>query len=363
MDGNRYQFPAVRGIQAGREYYVVMCPLKLVPRLFVFNDDEVPADMRAQRILNRARIPDIARYLVNNTDDYVLSSITACIDGDFRFEPLATNGSQRNIGFLHIDMKSRILVNDGQHRQAAIAEALKQCPRLGDESISVVFFVDAGLERSQQWFADLNKHAVRPTRSIGILYDGRDPMSELARHLVQHVPIFKGDFTELEKTTISNRSTKLFTLSAIFQATRALLVKGRNDALTTSDYELADAYWTRLGEVIPEWRMVIRKEISPAELRRDFVHVHGVALHALGITGQTLVQKSQRWRDDLEKLENVDWHRSNEMWHGRAIVRGKMSKAAESVTLTANAIKQFLDLPLTDDEASIENRLTAYSGK
>ncbi|MCI0712387.1 MAG: DNA sulfur modification protein DndB [Chloroflexi bacterium] len=363
MDGNNYQFPAVRGIQAGREYYVVMCPLKLVPRLFVFDDDEVPADMRAQRILNHARIPDITRYLVNNTDDYVLSSITACIDGDIRFEPLALTGSQRNMGLLHIDMKSRILVNDGQHRRAAIAEALKQCPSLGDESISVVFFIDAGLERSQQWFADLNKHAVRPTRSIGILYDGRDPMSQLACDLVLHVPIFKGGFTELEKTTISNRSTKLFTLSAIFQATRALLAKSRHDNLTTSDYELAEAFWTRLGEIIPEWRTAIHKEVSPAELRHDFVHVHGVALHALGIAGQTLVQKSQTWRDDLEKLENIDWHRSNEMWHGRAIIRGRMSKAAESVTLTANVIKRLLDLPLTDDEASLENRLTAYSGK
>lgn len=340
-----------------------MCPLKLVPRLFVFNGDEVPADMRAQRTLNRARIPDITRYLVENIDDYVLSSITACIDGDIGFEPLAPNGPQRNIGFLHVDMKSRILVNDGQHRRAAIAEALKQCPSLGDESISVVFFVDAGLERSQQWFADLNKHAVRPTRSIGILYDGRDPMSALARYLVRHVPIFKGDFTELEKTTISNRSTKLFTLSAIFQATRALLAKGRGDNLTDSDYELAEAFWTRLGEIIPEWQMAIRKDVSPVELRRDFVHVHGVTLHALGIVGQTLVQDSQLWRDDLEKLGNVDWHRGNELWHGRSIIRGKMSKAAESVTLTANAIKQFLDLPLTEDEVLLENRLTAYSGK
>ena len=363
MDGNSYQFPAVRGIQAGREYYVVMCPLKLVPRLFVFDDDEVPADMRAQRVLNRARIPDIARYLVNNTDDYVLSSITACIDGDVCFEPLASSGSQRNMGLLCIDMTSRILVNDGQHRRAAIAEALKQRPNLGDESISVVFYIDAGLKRSQQWFTDLNKHAVRPSRSIGILYDGRDPLSQLTRDLIRNVPIFSDGLTELEKTTISNRSRKLFTLSAIFQATRALLNNERNDVITSAKAKLATAYWTRLGEVIPEWGGVIRHEVSPAELRRDYVHAHGVALHALGIMGQTLTQQARTWQDDLRAIDRLDWHRSNPLWHGRAIVHGKMSKSSESVALTAITLKRSLALELTEEETSLEYRLAAYNGK
>ena len=58
-------------MQAGREYYVAMCPLKLIPKIFLFDDDEIPADMRAQRSLNRARIPEIARYLVSNPKEWV----------------------------------------------------------------------------------------------------------------------------------------------------------------------------------------------------------------------------------------------------------------------------------------------------
>ena len=59
-----YTFAALRGTQAGREYYVAMCPLKLIPKIFLFDEEELPADMRAQRSLNRARVPEIARYLV-----------------------------------------------------------------------------------------------------------------------------------------------------------------------------------------------------------------------------------------------------------------------------------------------------------
>ncbi len=45
---------------------------------------------------------------------------------------------------------------------AAIEEALKVRPELGDETLSVVFLHDAGLKRSQQMFADLNRHAISP---------------------------------------------------------------------------------------------------------------------------------------------------------------------------------------------------------
>lgn len=352
---NTYQFPAVRGIQAGREYYVIMCPLKLVPKLFVFDDAETPPDMRAQRVLNRARIPEITRYLVNNTEDYVLSSITACVDGEVAFEPFAEHGHQRSVGLLRIDMNSRILVNDGQHRQAAISEALKQKPRLGDESISVVFFIDAGLERSQQWFSDLNKHAVRPTRSIGILYDRRDALSKLARDLERQVPIFHG-LTELEKTTIANRSTRLFTLSAVYQASKALLNKKRADQVSRNDLQIARDYWITLGELIPEWSAVIRGEIATADLRHDYIHAYGVTLQALGITGSALLAcDPDCWRERLEAVQNIDWRRSNSLWNGRALIRGKMSKARDSILLTANAIKLAFGIELSAEEQRLED--------
>ncbi|MGC6542571.1 DNA sulfur modification protein DndB, partial [Escherichia coli] len=45
--GFEYVFPAIRGIQAGREYYVTMCPLRLIPKIFVFDEEELPPEMRA----------------------------------------------------------------------------------------------------------------------------------------------------------------------------------------------------------------------------------------------------------------------------------------------------------------------------
>lgn len=298
----------------------------------MFDEDELPAEFRAQRALNRARIPEIAKYLVDNPGEYVFSSITASIDGQVQFEPI--DSAHPSIGRLTTPMMAKFIINDGQHRRAAIEEALRTKPELGDETISVVFFVDGGLRRSQQMFADLNKHAIRPTKSLGILYDHRDPLSQVARELTEAVPVFRG-LTETEKTTISNRSIKLFTLSGIFQGTQALLGKERKGAITPEERIVAREFWTEVGKQMPEWELASKRKVAAAELRRDFIHAHALALHAIGIVGHALITQDQKkWKERLRKLRDLDWRRSNaKLWEGRATVGGRVSKAFTNVLL------------------------------
>ncbi len=354
--GSTYVFPAVKGIQAGREFFVAMCPMKLVPKIFSFDDGDIPSALRAQRVLNKARIPEIARYIVSNPHEFVFSSITASIDRRVRFVPTDGVRGPSQTGQLHIPMAARILINDGQHRRAAIEEALRERPTLGEEALSVVFFQDAGLKRSQQMFADLNKHAVRPTRSLGIFYDHKDPFSALARHLVDQVPLFH-NLTEFEKTSISNRSPKLFTLSTIYQATKALLGgETRKTPPTDQEVDLASEFWNELPRHIPEWQRAINGGINFADLRRDYVHAHGIAVHALGRAGASLVKRyPQKWKHQLSKLDCLDWRRSNgKVWEGRALMGGRASKAAMNLTLTTSALKSILELPLDAAEERAE---------
>src|SRR5262249_39915186 len=156
------------------------------------DEEGIPSELKAQRTLNKGRIPQLVRYIVENPQNYVLSSLAASIDGEIVFEPFGTDHASKKLGTLHMPVEARLLINDGQHRLAAIETAIKESPSLGNDTISVVLFVDAGLERSQQMFADLNRYAVRPPKSLGILYDHRDPMSRLVWHLVGSVSVFKG---------------------------------------------------------------------------------------------------------------------------------------------------------------------------
>lgn len=357
-----YDFPALRGIQAGHEYYVAMCPLKLLPRLFLFDEAAVPPELRAQRTLNKARIPEIVDYIITNQNDYAFSAITASIDGEIHFEPISEHSPE--IGQLIVSMTARFVINDGQHRRAAIEKALEECPKIGDETIAVVFYRDEGLRRSQQLFADLNKHAVRPSRSQGILYDYRDPMSNLSQYLAENAALFKGR-TEKEKTTISNRSSKLFTLHAIYQATSALLGRCRNEAVSECDKILALTFWDTLVSLIPEWQMAVVQEIYGWELRQNYIHAHAVALHAIGIAGNALITTCpETWQEELARLKELDWSRSNaQLWEGRAMSGGQMSKARQNVQLTANLLKITLGLPLTSKEEKLESKFLAGISK
>ena len=351
----KYVFPAIRGIQARREYYVSMCPLRLIPRLFIFNGEEMAPELRAQRYLNKARIPEMSRYIHENPDDYVFSALTASIDGEVAFEHLSGEERADRIGLLHVPMAARFVINDGQHRRAAIEMALEHRPEIGEETIAVVFFRDVGLERCQQMFADLNRYAVRPSKSLGLLYDHRDEAAELAKTLIKRSTIF-GGLVELEKTTLSRRSRRLFTLSAIYNAT-AELVKDLDLDGPREEAELALTFWEEVARHIKEWELVRAGDATAGEVRTDYIHTHGVVLQALARAGNVLVRRHPRaWQEKIGRIAGIDWRRGNaELWEGRALLAGRLRKSQNNVTLTANAIKTHLGLPLSPDEQRIED--------
>jgi DNA sulfur modification protein DndB len=349
-----YTFPAIRGIQAGREYYVSMCPLGHVSKMFKFDEEDLNPELRAQRILNKSRIPEIARYITTNQDNYVFSAITASIEGDVKFIPIKDTTELMRNGTLKIDMSARILVNDGQHRRAAIEQAIKEDDSLSKESIAVVFFIDRGLERSQQMFSDLNRHAKRPSRSLGLLYDHRNDLSKIAKLVALKSLAFKG-LVEMEKSTLSERSRKLFTLSSIYTGCHALLdAKQLDDEVGAS--KLCISFWDEVAKQFPEWEMVKKNRLTAGEIRKDHIHSHGIAIQSIGMVGNQLLGENPKdWKQKLTLLQEIDWSRNNtKIWEGRALVGGRVSKTSSNVALTTNLIKQKLGLTLSPEEKRLE---------
>ena len=344
-------FPVIRGLQARREYYVAMWSLRMLRQISIFDEDELPPELRAQRTLNKARIPEISGYILDNPDDYVFSALTVSIDSDVAFEPLP---GQDKLGLLRVPMDARFIINDGQHRRAAIIEALEQRPELGHETIAVVFFLDIGLERCQQMFADLNRHAIRPSRSLGLLYDHRNDKARLAKLVVMKSDFFR-DIVDMEKSSLAKRSRKLFTLSAFHNAC-ADLINGLATGDLAEDANTARTYWEAVAERFPAWRQVLEGRLPASEVREGYIHSHGIALQALGLAGNTLLKNHPKdWKKRLESLQKIDWSRGNtKLWEGRAMIGGKISKVTTNVILTTNVIKKALSVPLDSEQLRVE---------
>lgn len=335
---NHYSFAAIRGVQAGRAYYVVMVPLRVVERLFRFDEDDVAPELRAQRNLNKARVPAIARYITEHSGEYILSALAASIDGGFRFEPSSVSGVERSLGTLIVDMRATILINDGQHRRAGIVEALRDRPTLGDETIAVTIFPDEGLARAQQMFVDLNQHGVKPSRSLRLLYDGRDEGARLSRAVADAIPLLR-DLTDFSRSNLGASSRKLFAFSNLHTAIATLIAESNISASPECPDEVI-AFWEAVINEMPDWRLAGGGHVAASELRRDKIHAHGVALEAIAIAGARLgAARPGNWQAALEGLGGIDWSRKNAaMWEGRAMLGGRINRSRTSVLLTAEAI-------------------------
>jgi DNA sulfur modification protein DndB len=342
-----YRFPAVKGIQAGRDYYISMVPLKLLSKLFPNEEEIVPPEFRAQRRINSSRIPEITKYIVDNRDSYVFSALSASIDGDFKFIP-----SAEDVGVLEVDMEAVFLINDGQHRKAAIEEALTEKPELGDETISIVFFADAGLARSQQMFTDLNKHAVKTSNSLSTLYDSRDEIAIATKKVITAIPFFNR-YTDKERDILGKNSSNLFTLNMLYKANQRI-IHGAN--CSTDDTPFLLSFWELVSENIVEWQEVLHGELTKKALRENYIVSLAITINAFGRLGRCFYDnRAINMRNHLIRLRKIDWLRSNPNWKGRTIrENGKVLTGEDAVLLTCSEIKKRIGLPLNKEEEQKE---------
>lgn len=344
-----YKFPVVRGMQAKKEYFIAMVPLKMIAKLFPSEDEYVLPEYRAQRKLNESRIPVISKYITDNRDSYVFSALAASIDGEFEFHE-TDNGM--GTGILEVSMDARFLINDGQHRKAAILDALNEDETLGKETISVVFYEDLGLSRSQQIFTDLNKHAVKTSNSISELYDSRDELAVVNRNVIAKVP-FLDEYTDKEKDILGKYSSNLFTLNTFYIANKKIV--GSNELSDEAETFLVK-FWSCVAKNIIQWNELTRKEISKVDLRENYIVTQGVVIQAIGLLGAFFYKNPKMDIETyLSRLQAIDWKRSAMQWKLRVIrADGKIITSNKAINLTAIQIKKEIGLKLSEEEEQKE---------
>ena len=345
-----YSFPAVKGRQAGRDYYISMVPLKMLSKLFPEDEEYISPEYRAQRRLNFARIPNIVDYILKNRNSYVFSALAASIDGKFNFE----NNGCSELGILKISLDAIFLINDGQHRKAALLCAIKEDDTLLEETIPIVFFEDSGLSRSQQMFTDLNKYAVKTSNSIAELYDSRDKLAVSTRNAISQI-YFLNKYTDKEKDNLGKFSSNLFTLNTFYMANKAIYSSLKNkDQLDTFLYK----FWNSVVSNMQPWMDLEKGEITKTALRENFIATQGIVIQALGKLGAYYANKKQQDQniEHIEKLKHIDWNRSATSWKNRAIKsNGRIIANTKAVLLVSNLIKQKLGIKLSNDEQAAEN--------
>jgi len=320
--------------------------------MFKFDPDErqwpdLSPEQREQRVLNKSRLPAITSYIVDNEDDYLFASITASYKSDPVFIPSSMAEGEGNIGILKLKLGDELTINDGQHRCGAIVEAVRKNPALGSQTISVLLFPWENTERVQQMFTDLNRHVVKTSKSLDVLFDKRDPISIATMFALDKVPVFK-ELTEKIETSLKVKSTKIFTLAALYDANNDLLKEHQNDDLEENTKRLVE-YWSVVATNMEDWSKVLRGQRTSAELRAESISAHSTVLRALGGLGSELM-KDDDWRDRLTALRNIDWSKQNPDWQNVCIVAKSVVSNRQARAATKAYIKGRLGMNLSDAE-------------
>jgi len=332
-----------------------MCPLKRLSRIFTLDESQLPVELRAQRLINEERIPEIKDYILDRRSDYVFSALTACIDGQAEFIAIGDSKHEQKIGTLVVDEDAEIYITDGQHRNAAILEALKADPTLSDETISVVFFTGKTLTDRQRIFKDLNLYPIKTDSSLSTTYDDK-PHARLSKTLILQSPQLT-KLVHMEKSNLGPRSKKLISHSAVNKATKILLGN-----ITESNYQslipVATEYWHEVLNNMPAWQLVCRDEASGGELREESIHAHSVTFQSFGMLGRWLLEHDKQWKKTLKGLKKINWSRSNPDWQGRCVINGSMNNNNRSAELTCIQIKKQLNAALSEKEMHLENKFS-----
>lgn len=142
-------------------------------------------------------------------------------------------------------------------------------------------------------------------------------------------------YTDTERTSLGQKSLKLFTLNGIAEATDILTERLPNE----SALQQAISYWSEIADEMLDWKAVLEKQTVPGEVRQNLLSGHAITLVALGFLGQRLLAKDT-WQEELKgiDLSGADWSKTNPEWEGQLIFGGRIHKTR----MTALWLAQYL---------------------
>ncbi len=332
----RFEFPAVKGRQGDRDFFMASIPFSVLGRLL-----EIDAGnplQRSQRVVDEGRARAIVEYFFQNHENYVLPSLTGVVE-DTSLEFKDVGGGA---GVLSLKMDAIIKLFDGQHRATAITSIAKSHgfrSKWEDQTIGVQLFVGMTLPQRQQAFSDINSKAKAVSKSLNLAYDVRDKTTAEFRHYAELV---FGIHVDYEKNIATKGEMTWFSFKHVVDAFRLLCGLKAKDQFTRA-----------AGELIMRW-------FNHLELRRSCGWNHGhkpelISRTALGLLALTRVfnyaHSANITPDDLAvSLAKLDFNRENPLWLNVCVdAKGRMIANPQSIKATARKILEACEYTVPTD--------------
>ena len=326
---------------------------------------DMSADEKMQREFDIKRVvEEMVPYVVDDPDRFFGSLIIDIFSGyeDIEYEsaaeaipalPAAYRVPMKDMGFLTLPGKERLIALDGQHRLLALKIAIKGFmgvpagvkmtaainrlqphPELANEEISVIFVEHTDTQKIRKIFNKINKYAKQTSRGDNIITSDDDVFAVISRRLITDgeplAPINGIDLVNWKSNTLSLRSKQLTTLSALYTISDTLLKDNKySTKVLPEESELQEAY----SEVANFWKVLLnnldafqeyiqltRRDKTISSMRENNLLLKPVTQMALAHVARMAKNKNLAWEDIVEKLNKISWSFDNELWFNLLVI-------------------------------------------
>jgi DNA sulfur modification protein DndB len=388
----------VKGTQFGTTYWSGKLTLASVARDVLppndkFWDPIFDPTEGAQRELNRTRVVDkMVPYLLTRKHPF-FSAITVVlvpIDGDelvegrdYKFNP---SEHDPDVGELVIQDRVSMFPADGQHRREAIAQAFAERRGIHSEEVPVIFVPFVGADRVRQMFADLNLHAKPANKSIGLAYEGHDPVVVIVKRVIQIVPLFEnGKRVNMKSNSLPAKSAAVISLASLVEGTKSILgalletpikdLASHPDLVALAGMEPGDRavrdiaqrvadVWEVVIGCFPQWTEVEKGQLLPGVLRDGvktedgkevvepgYIFAFGLGWQALALVAAAIIRmEADDWSEALQRaITLVDWQKGKDL-KDVAMVQDRVNNTGPGIKATAGFVLHRAEYGDADDE-------------
>lgn len=333
---------------------------------------------RMQREPDMKRIKgEIAPYIAGSNDRFFGAVIVLVYKGEVYFDsmkdwvsnkaPRAYQSAADDIGVITIDGGSLIML-DGQHRLLALEMVIKkpdevtgECrEEVPNDDVCVIFINHQDNEKTRRIFNKVNRYAKTTSRGDNIITSEDDRSAIVARKLLlDGAPLgvkAKGGsdvIVEWKNNTLAARSTKLTTISVVYETVKLILTDKGVPLDPTSRpteeeldqyYEWAEHFWNTVLEKLQPYQEALYDSSQIPEMRKDdhpysllFKSAPQIAL----FRGLITATRNDRLSlcEAVQRANKINWGMSSTIWTNVLVnPNGTMARAQQAQNLGGKLI-------------------------
>lgn len=373
--------PCVKGRMGNTDFYQATMKVRdLVQGVRPANElDEwttMTIEDRLQREPDLKRIKEqIAPYIAEAKDRFFGAMIVLVYRGEIYFDsikdwvsnkaPRAYQSVADDIGVITIDGGSLIML-DGQHRLLALkmvydrgvtGECSEEVP---NDDVCVIFINHESNEKTRRIFNKVNRYAKPTSRGDNIITSEDDRSAIIARKLLSDgAPLgvkVKGSsdvIVEWKNNTLAARSTKMTTISVVYETVKLILTDKGVPLDPTSRpteeeldqyYEWAEHFWNTVLEKLQPYQEALNDSSQIPEMRKDnqpysllFKSAGQIALFK-GLIAATRDQRLSLC-EAVQRANKIAWGMSSDIWTNVLVhPSGTMDKRQQAQNLAGKLI-------------------------